>query len=172
MKLSVKFSYRCQKRRLQFGLTRQELADKAGVSVSCVSGFENITNSPSIDNFLKIFKALKLEFCFLDLDYVEPKPTPEEIVEEKKKISKREELEGKIQTFIDSGVRGDEQVGFCCGVSGSYIKQIMNAAGIKYPPKPKSEKKQVRKNDENDLYETTQRETGQKVISKSLKDYQ
>lgn len=36
----------------------QDLADKAGVSYMCVHGFFNGRNMPSIENFLRMAKAL------------------------------------------------------------------------------------------------------------------
>lgn len=46
--------------------SRQDLADKAGVSVHCVNGFFNGRNSPSITNFLNIVYALDMEFMLYE----------------------------------------------------------------------------------------------------------
>lgn len=69
MKYSIKFAYMCEKYRKRRKLTQQELADMACVSLNCVKGFENGRNSPSIENFCKIFRALELDLCMHDRNY-------------------------------------------------------------------------------------------------------
>lgn len=55
---AVKFQEFVERERTRQNLTRQELADKARVSISVVSGLETGRNSPSMDNIIRVIEAL------------------------------------------------------------------------------------------------------------------
>lgn len=60
---SVKFSHFVEQERLRQKMTRQQLADKAIVSIGCVSGLETMRNSPSLDNTFRIVGALGFDLA-------------------------------------------------------------------------------------------------------------
>ncbi len=49
------------KRRKELGLTQKSLAEKIGVQQQVISRFEREKHIPTLDNFLKMLKALDLE---------------------------------------------------------------------------------------------------------------
>ncbi|WP_419797261.1 MAG: helix-turn-helix domain-containing protein [Terasakiella sp.] len=55
---AVKFQEFVERERTRQNLTRQELADKARVSIGVVSGLETGRNSPSMDNIIRVIEAL------------------------------------------------------------------------------------------------------------------
>ena len=54
-----------KKRRIQIGLTQQQLADMTGIKKNTISNYENDVSSPSEENILKIMAALKCDANYL-----------------------------------------------------------------------------------------------------------
>ena len=59
---------RIKERREYLGITRQELADRIGVTVSAISNYENEISSPKEPIMFKLFKTLQCDANYLYQD--------------------------------------------------------------------------------------------------------
>ena len=57
----MSFNSRIKERREQLHLTRNELAEKIGVTQSAISNYENAISSPKVELLYKLFDALKCD---------------------------------------------------------------------------------------------------------------
>ena len=79
----MSFNSRIKERREQLHLTRNELAEKIGVTQSAISNYENAISSPKVELLYKLFDALKCDANYLYQDEMnalvyENTGTPEE----------------------------------------------------------------------------------------------
>ncbi len=100
----MSFNSRIKERREQLHLTRNELAEKIGVTQSAISNYENAISSPKIELLYKLFDALKCDANYLYQDEMnalvyENTGTPEE-------------FENIIKKYRDLDPHGKEMVDF------------------------------------------------------------
>ena len=100
----MSFNSRIKERREQLHLTRNELAEKIGVTQSAISNYENAISSPKVELLYKLFDALKCDANYLYQDEMnalvyENTGTPEE-------------FENIIKKYRDLDSHGKEMVDF------------------------------------------------------------
>jgi transcriptional regulator with XRE-family HTH domain len=79
--------------RILKGYTAKELADKACIAQSSISGIENNKTSPSIDTFKKILDALEITFTdFFNELPAEYSPDFLQLIEAAKKLTPEERM--------------------------------------------------------------------------------
>lgn len=102
------FGDRLREAREQKGLTRRELANKLGVTISAIGNYETGVSSPKEDILLKIFNVLSIEPNYLFKDsFIKSDITPDEaeIIKSYRSLNKegQEKVADYTSDLVDTG---------------------------------------------------------------------